>query len=308
MRLQCPGCLSILDLDHEAEKKKVLLKCPQCLYVFLARPETEPGKEEPEEGEVKGEATVLFSEAPPKSDAREFQWNRPGASITIIEGDDQGIHKKLSEGPITIGRRGGLAIDDKSMSREHCIIEKRDDGWWVKDLDSLNGTWVNQEKVEEEKLAHLDEIKVGRTRILFAEAGGPSELSLENREDEQSSEIDQTKVDRASREPEIPLPEGREFYFEFMTGPKKARFVKLEKAREIVGRGEEADIRLDDHGVSRKHVMIETHSREHVYISDLASQNGTWLNGMRIRTTRLIHGDLVRMGGSVLKFIVHDTP
>jgi len=301
VKTKCPGCLSVLSVDEDSYRDKVLLQCPQCLYVYLAGGAPEEAGDEPAE-----EATLLTSDFTPRSDAREFQWNVPGASITIIEGDSQGVHVKLTGEPLLIGRKGGLEIEDKAVSREHCRIEPEDGGWRVVDLGSTNGTFVNNERVEYRKLAHLDEIKVGNTRVLFAEASAPGERSLTDRENTDPSGLDITKVDSASKTPELELPEGREFHLEFMNGPRQARSVKLTKGRVVIGRGEEADVSLDDQEVSRKHAMIEIHSRDQVYISDLASQNGVWLNGMRVRTTRLIHGDLLRLGSTVLKFTVQD--
>ena len=174
-------------------------------------------------------------------------------------------------------------------------------------MGSTNGTYLNGQRIEEAKLSHLDEIRLGKTRILFAETEAPEERAPMEREEEEPR-LDQTKADDKSREPDLPLPIGRELYLEFMTAPKKGRSVKLTTGRVILGRGEDADLKLDDEGVSRKHAMIEAYSREQIYITDLASQNGTWLNGMRIRTTKLLHGDLLRLGNTVLKFVVQDLP
>jgi pSer/pThr/pTyr-binding forkhead associated (FHA) protein len=299
MKVRCPGCKTSLNVDDEAYEEKVLLQCPDCLFVFLAR----PAEDTDEDAEAPGEATLLTSDVVPDSDAREFQWNVPGASLTIIEGDSQGIHKKLKEQKLVIGRKGAdLALMDQAVSRRHCEIEKRGDAWFVKDLASKNGTLVNGKKVKDQRLHHLDEIKVGNARLLFAE----SEAQAERAPEEVEGSLDVTKVDDKSKERELKLPRGREFFLEYMTGPKKGRSIKFVKARVIIGRGEEADVDLDDQGVSRKHAVIEVQSREQAYISDLASQNGTWLNGMRIKMTRLIHGDKLRLGNTVLKFIAQD--
>ena len=115
-------------------------------------------------------------------------------------------------------------------------------------------------------------------------------------------------MDEYNREKVAELPADRKFFLEFMGGDRKGRSIEFDKGRMILGRGEEADVRIDDEQVSRKHASIEVYSREQIYIADLASQNGTWLNGMKIRNTRLMHGDLVRVGNTVLKFIIQDTP
>ena len=308
MRVRCPGCMVMLQVDDESYQQKVLLQCPECLYVFMAKAEDQEQESSDSGVEPAEDATLLTSDFSPEGDAREFQWNVPGASITVIEGDNQGIHLKLREERLVIGRKGAdLVAEDRAVSRLHCELYQKEGRWWVRDLNSTNGTLVNGKKTDEALLHHLDEIRAGRTRILFAETEAPEERSLEDREDEDSV-LDLTKVDSESKEPDLPLPRGRELILEYMTGPKKARSLKLEKGRVIIGRGEEADIELDDQGVSRKQTMIEAYSRDQIYISDLASQNGTWLNGIRIRTTRLLHGDLIRVGNTVLKFVVQDVP
>lgn len=56
---------------------------------------------------------------------------------------------------------------DRVVSKEHCHIELDDDGYVIRDLDSLNGTFVNGERVDLHRLNPGDEITIGSTRILF---------------------------------------------------------------------------------------------------------------------------------------------
>ena len=53
------------------------------------------------------------------------------------------------------------------MSKEHCHVDLIDGRWRLKDLGSLNGTYVNGERITERVLAHGDEIALGSTRIVF---------------------------------------------------------------------------------------------------------------------------------------------
>lgn len=72
---------------------------------------------------------------------------------------------------VTIGRHAGndivLAADD-SASRLHAVLERLGPGWWLRDLGSRNGTYVNGTRVSEGRtLQHGDELRIGSTRLVY---------------------------------------------------------------------------------------------------------------------------------------------
>ena len=73
----------------------------------------------------------------------------------------------LTEAEIRIGRdpSNSLAISDLSLSRRHCLLGHRKDGY--RDLDSRNGTFVNGEAVSEQTLNHGDQVSVGDSVFVF---------------------------------------------------------------------------------------------------------------------------------------------
>ena len=75
----------------------------------------------------------------------------------------------------------------------------------------------------------------------------------------------------------------------------------LEPGSNVLGRGTEADIRVPDTGVSRKHADVQLHGST-VTVEDLGSTNGTLVNGRRIARQDLADGDVVRIGHSVLVY------
>jgi pSer/pThr/pTyr-binding forkhead associated (FHA) protein len=60
-----------------------------------------------------------------------------------------------------------LCIADASVSRRHSVIEKNDSEFVIRDLDSLNGTFVNDVPVKKRKLEHGDRIRIGESQFLF---------------------------------------------------------------------------------------------------------------------------------------------
>jgi adenylate cyclase len=75
----------------------------------------------------------------------------------------------------SLGRHPNNSIQllDKIVSKEHCILEQRDGGFILRDLGSLNGTYVNGERVRGEMmLRHGDEIALGSTRARYDDGHG----------------------------------------------------------------------------------------------------------------------------------------
>jgi len=68
-----------------------------------------------------------------------------------------------------IGRRpdADVFLDDVTVSRDHALLVHRTDGWHLDDLGSLNGTYVNRNRIESHKLADGDEVQVGKFKLTF---------------------------------------------------------------------------------------------------------------------------------------------
>ena len=80
--------------------------------------------------------------------------------------------------PLVIGRKGKLRIDDRQISRQHARVVRRDDAWYVEDLGSKNGTFINQVRVTRtERVEPGDTIRIGNTSIIVRQAPPPPPLS-----------------------------------------------------------------------------------------------------------------------------------
>ena len=107
--------------------------------------------------------------------------------IRVKNGPSQGQTFAIGDQPLTIGRDEAcdLALQDKGASRKHAEIFKIGDMCFIRDLDSKNGTFVNDNRIGEEMLRDGDRIQIGGTIIVFEPlAGGRSEDELDFTEDE----------------------------------------------------------------------------------------------------------------------------
>jgi pSer/pThr/pTyr-binding forkhead associated (FHA) protein len=60
-----------------------------------------------------------------------------------------------------------IFLDDITVSRRHAEVERTDEGYRVRDVGSLNGTYLNRERVEEAPLDNGDELQVGAFKLVF---------------------------------------------------------------------------------------------------------------------------------------------
>ncbi len=100
---------------------------------------------------------------------------RPGQALVLVKRGPNAGSTFLMESELTpVGRApdASVFLDDVTVSRAHAVFERRPGGeWFVRDVGSLNGTYVNGEQVDETKLAAGDEVQVGRFKLVFFSAG-----------------------------------------------------------------------------------------------------------------------------------------
>ncbi len=84
-----------------------------------------------------------------------------------------GVRRILSDAPITIGRAHDceIYVDDESTSRYHTRIDVCPDGYWVSDLDSTNGTYVNDAPATRHLLQNGDHLNVGNYIFRYLSGG-----------------------------------------------------------------------------------------------------------------------------------------
>ena len=94
-----------------------------------------------------------------------------------------------------------------------------------------------------------------------------------------------------------------QYVLRFVAGKDQGREFPLPPDLNIViGRVSDVDLLLLDEKVSRKHAKISTHQGQ-VLIEDLASRNGTFVNGVRIRSVELKEGDQIAIGAATIKLV-----
>ena len=147
-------------------------------------------------GERPGESTSTISLA--GTDLAESDYEEPladsatsealpaGTALLLVKrGPNAGSRFLLDSDLTTVGRHPGsdIFLDDVTVSRRHAEFYRHPAGFTVRDVGSLNGTYVNRERIEETDLSDGDEVQVGKFRLTFlgarrsqAERGGGAQV------------------------------------------------------------------------------------------------------------------------------------
>jgi transcriptional regulator with GAF, ATPase, and Fis domain len=98
--------------------------------------------------------------------------------VSGISGPFQGTTYSLASGELSIGRdpSNHLWISDPALSRQHCLLTRKGDRFFIRDLGSRNGTIVNGMTVDELQLQHGDQISIGTSVLKFLLGGGEENL------------------------------------------------------------------------------------------------------------------------------------
>jgi hypothetical protein len=93
-----------------------------------------------------------------------------GAALVIRAGGGRvGESFPLSAERMTIGRRpdSDIFLDDVTVSRDHALLVRRSGDYFLDDLGSLNGTYVNRHRIESHRLEDGDELQVGKFKLAY---------------------------------------------------------------------------------------------------------------------------------------------
>lgn len=187
---------------------------------------------------------------------------------------------------LTIGRdkTNNLVINDEGVSVFHAELQQEEGKLFLRDTGSVNGTFLNGEPVSKRI-----EVKVGDIIRLHL-----VELQI----------IDPTK---APPEPpaqaikrDVPKPAPL-WQVKAMTGVISGRMFPIEGTN-VIGRDPHCDIVVGGAHVSRRHAEFSVRSHQ-LWVKDLGSSNGTFVNGKKFEETALQNGDEVKFDAMIFKVV-----
>jgi len=166
MIVECPSCHTRYKVDDSKVlgKKIIKFRCKKCGHVFQQTNPLHTNLDEEETAQVSRKELIGDGSSNLPEDKDYF--------LFILKGAREGYKYKIDKAYTVIGRGSAadLIIPDLEVSRKHCAIEISDDKALLRDLNSTNGTYINNEKISVVEIKDQTEFKIGQTLILFMES------------------------------------------------------------------------------------------------------------------------------------------
>jgi pSer/pThr/pTyr-binding forkhead associated (FHA) protein len=213
---------------------------------------------------------------------------------------------------ITIGRSedNDVIIDNLAVSRHHAQLVQKEDRLILEDLNSFNGTFVNEKKVTKCKLRKGDKILIGKHILIFL--GGDDAKISEPHFTEETCILDTKKhrellakglEKKAEEEKKVKELKG---VISYISDKGDIKELKLIKRVTVIGKGEDVDIKAGGFFVGKSALLINKRL-DAFYISRGDGRSSPKLNGEKIkRQIKLRDNDFIEVGSAKMHFSIRD--
>ena len=223
----------------------------------------------------------------------------------VIEFFPQGEAPQLTvrlKHPLTIiGReKADIIVDDTEVSASHCQIQDIDGTFFVFDMNSTNGTYLNDKQVVKAALAPHDIIRIGKTRFRF--------LLVDTHKASSIPLFDKYQVRRKAGQRTVlenMLGDNRRTYLLKIkaTYPdQSSEVLNIDREETWIGRDSVMGKFHSDPTISSRHLLIKINSNGEVFIKDHNSRGGTFVNNKKISSMCKVNpDDRIRIGATTLE-------
>lgn len=217
----------------------------------------------------------------------------------LILSKADGLHQEfiLNKPLVTLGRAttNDIVLIQGRVSRTHAQIQCSQEGITLTDLNSVNGVWINGQKVRETELRPGDKIGISDCILQYLPPADDAreEATLINSEKELEITLAQMTVPISLNETSLPRL--------VVHAPDRTWEVPLTGDEWTIGRASSNNLALDYLKTSRSHARLERKGSDFI-LRDLQSTNGTYIHDERIEQRALKNGDTFRIGPTRIVF------
>lgn len=223
----------------------------------------------------------------------------------VVRYEDKVIERVVTEKKrISVGRNSDndIVLDNRGVSRKHAMIEINPNNCVILDNESLNGTFVNNRRVEEEILHEGDTITIGKYTLLFRPNVTPEAklsdldgtMTLNTRKHREQVETDRRDRELVARSGGVAV----------LIGEKNAPVeeVRLAGATITFGKAEFVNVRVAGWFVPDIQASLAMENGHYV-LTNVGHRNKTRVNGEPVDKVALKNADILQIGRSVFRFV-----
>ena len=187
MKIACENCLTIYEAPDEKVKANELIECPVCQYININKKKIEVPPDDTEKSAAVVNADVesdygktMYGEVDEAGKVKQVEVQvtegrlkaiPEDKELFVVISDSSGTeikHQiKTSECILGRGEDSDIIINDPEVSRKHSAIDIYENKFVIRDLESTNGTYLNDTRIKEDLLKEGDRIRIGNTLITF---------------------------------------------------------------------------------------------------------------------------------------------
>ncbi len=246
----------------------------------------------------------------------------------------------LGDEPIFLGRskKNQIILPKEEISRKHAKIFKKDDQYWIEDLESINGTKLNGEVITKAPLNLGDQIEIGSFHISLEQeieeispevSAGETLARVPEPEEGQDEFLNAISVrPKAETHPEPTPTYPRNVDLEEtlspsaplsdltpaeilpktdsklvrLDGPEAGKELPLTSSKITLGRSSEDDIPIEDDEVSQAHATLEKTEKGYV-LHNNEDSTGTFVDGFPVKDRPLENHDVVQVGSARFEYV-----
>lgn len=215
---------------------------------------------------------------------------------------------------ITVGRKpdNDVVIDNPAISGHHCKLVKQGSGFFVEDLESTNGTYLNEKRVKTSGLSHNDVIGVAKHALVFVEDNPPPAPKAAPVAEERH---DSTMVLTPQKQAELAAATAAASKAE---GPQKAGWLRILKGgadgvaevelkgmSTYIGKSDRVQIQIKGSGLfgSAPEVAASIHRKPEGFVLVAVADGYPVVNGAKVNgSTVLKEGDIIDCGATTMQF------
>jgi len=223
----------------------------------------------------------------------------------IVKYDNKVIERIVTEKKrLSIGRtkENDIVLENRGVSRKHAMIEFNDNAAIVIDNESLNGTFVNNRKINEEILRDDDIITIGKYSMTYhtqssqdTDTGGDFDGTMVLNTKKQKKLLENDKMEKQIVE---------KYGGSVLIGEENAEFSEFKIDRDVVTFGKAKFVHIKAKGFWLSGIQPKISKENNCYVlSNLGKKGKTKVNGEPISLYNLKNGDIITVGKSSYKFV-----